>query len=62
MPTPPAPLHDRPRERLLRAGPAVLADADPLWPLSAVAAGLLAIVVVEDVTIHRESAADIAID
>ena len=30
MPTPPAPLHDRPRERLLRAGPAVLADAELL--------------------------------
>ena len=39
-----------------------LADADPVWPLSVVAAGLLAIVVVEEVTIHRESAADIAID
>jgi low temperature requirement protein LtrA len=41
---------------------ALVADADPVWPLSVVAAGLLAIVVVEDVTIHRESAADIAID
>ena len=41
---------------------ALLADADPVWPLGAVAVGLLAIVVVEDLTLHRESAADIAID
>lgn len=40
----------------------LLADADPLWPLTAVAAGLLAIVVTEDLTIHRETAADIAFD
>ncbi len=41
---------------------AILADADPVWPLTAVAVGLLAIVVTEEVTIHEETAADVHID
>ena len=40
----------------------LLADADPLWPLLATAAGLLAIVVAEEVTIHRETPADVHLD
>lgn len=43
-------------------GVALLADADPVWPLAAVAVGLLAIVVTEEITIHRETAADVHLD
>ncbi len=36
----------------------LLADAEPLWPLTAVAVGLLAIVLVEELTFNREPAAE----
>ena len=41
---------------------ALLAEADPVWPLTAVAVGLLAIVVTEEITVHEETAADVHID
>jgi low temperature requirement protein LtrA len=41
---------------------ALAADADPVWPLTVVAVGLLAVVVTEEMTIDRETAADVHID
>ena len=41
---------------------AVLADADPVWPLTVVAVGLLAIVVTEEHTIDAETSSTVVID